>query len=203
MSTESVFSTIGFPELHGSGGAGQDVVAQARTRGHAAGYTAGLRVAEEELRRRAAAQEEEHRALLARTQADADVLLALLKTATRRLGERVAPVVEEAQQTMASAAIDLAEAVVGFELADGEASARSVVARALSTVDPSLVLAVRMHPETIALLADIELDDALVLRADQSLTPGDVIVDFADGYLDGRISTALERAKAALLEGQS
>jgi len=199
MSTDVVFSPVAFPSVGGPAQPADD--ANARARGHAAGYAAGMRMAEEELRQLAARHAEENAAQLAAADDRADQLAVLLEAAVRSVNARVAPVLDEAQRTLAGAAIELAEAVVGCELADGETSARAAVTRALQGVDPALVLTVRLHPDTLAALDDVALVAGIAYSADPGLAPGDAITDFAEGYLDARISSALDRARSALLDG--
>ena len=201
MSTDIAFSPIAFPSLGAASeqGSGEP----ARMQGHAAGYAAGLRAAEAELERRALRQQQEHAAAMAAGAERTEGLAELLRQAIRAVEQRTAPVLADAQQSLAAAAIDLAEAIVGCELADGEASARSAVTRALAAVDPALVLAVRLHPTTLAALDESAMVDGIAYRADDSLQPGDAIAELPDGYLDARISAAVDRARQAMLEGQS
>lgn len=199
MSTDVTFSPVAFPSLGGPAhpAGGENV----RAAGHAAGYAAGMRIAEEELRLLAARHAAEHAALLAEAAGRVDRLVGLLEAAVRGVEARIAPVLGEAQRALAVAAIELAEAVIGCELADGEASARAAVTRALRGVDPALVLTVRLHPDTLAALDEAALVAGITYRADPDLAPGDAITDFAEGYLDARIGSALGRARAALLDG--
>lgn len=198
MSTEAAFSPLRFPTLGGTPGLVEE---QARARGHASGYAAGMRAAEQTLRAERAAAEAEHARMLEQGRERIEALATLLASAVDAVGERVAPVLDAAQCEIAAASVDLAEAIIGVELADGPTSARGVVARALAPVDPALVLTVRMHPDTLAALDDTAMVAGLDYRADASLAPGDAIVDFADGYLDARIASAVGRAKQALLGG--
>jgi flagellar assembly protein FliH len=198
MSTDQRFNQLVFPALGDTSGLAE---AQARTRGHASGYAAGMRAAEATLRAERQQAEAEHAELLDAARRRADSLAALLAAAVDAVNERTAPVLDQAQQAVATASIELAEAIIGVELADGETAARSIVARTLRTVDPAVVLVVRVHPETLAALDEPALVTGVTYTADATLQPGDAVVDFADGYLDARIDTAIARARAALLEG--
>ncbi|MBF0672306.1 MAG: hypothetical protein IR160_06960 [Salinibacterium sp.] len=202
MSTETAFSPLSFPAL-GSSTPGL-VEAQARTRGHASGYAAGMRAAEETLqaeRDRAAA---EHAALMEATRKRADALTALLSAAVESVNQHVAPVLAEAQAAIAVASVDLAEAIIGVELADGPTSARAALKRALGDVDPAAVLRVRMHPDTLSALESLDparLPEDISFVADPALAPGDAVAELPDGHLDARIGAAVARARAALLDG--
>jgi flagellar assembly protein FliH len=197
MSTDAAFSPLSFPAVASR----HDGDHPARTRGHAAGYAAGLRLAEEELREQLALLAEEHATAVATATARIDRLAALLEAAVRSVEASVVPVLADAQHSLAHAVIELAEVVVGCELADGETSARAAVTRALDGVDPALVLTVRLHPDTLADLDDAAIVPGITYTADASLEPGDAVTDFAEGYLDARISSALARAREALLGG--
>lgn len=198
MSTERAFSPVSFPAVGGTPGL---VEAQARTRGHASGYAAGMRAAEQTLRAQMDAAAAEHAALMASTRAQANQLAALLSAAIDAVNDRTAPVVAEAQKAIAEASVDLAEAIIGVELSDAPTSARAAVTRALRDIDPGSVLTLRMHPDTLAALDDTAIVSGLSYSADPSLTPGDAVADFANGHLDARIGSAVARARAALLEG--
>ncbi|MGO4690017.1 FliH/SctL family protein [Glaciibacter sp. 2TAF33] len=182
---------------------------QAQARGHAAGYTDGLRAAQAEHAVRVA-QYEAERAEAARVAAErVDRAVSLLSAAARALEQRTLPLLADAHGALAAAAADLAESILGVELADHERGARAAVDRALAGVDTRLVHSVRLNPDDLALLDDVWLrGDGLrhdgsiggvTFSADPELQRGDAVTEFADGYLDARIETALERATIALL----
>lgn len=201
MSTEAAFSPLSFPALGSTPGL---VEAQARTRGHASGYAAGMRAAEEALQAERDRALAEHAALMEATRTRADALTALLSAAVESVNEHVAPVLAEAQAAIAAASVDLAEAIIGVELADGPTSARAALSRALSDVDPAAVLRVRMHPETLSALESLDparLPEGVSFVADATLASGDAVAELPDGHLDARIGAAVARARAALLDG--
>ena len=198
MSPDTNVMPVVFPILRGSGQA--RVEAQGEARGHVAGFAAGLRAAQDEVEatmtRLQAAQDE----LTSRGQDRIDAAIAGLAAAVRTLDEHTIAVLADVQEVIAATAIELAEAIIGRELADGDTSARSALARALSQVAPAVVHVVRMNPADLAAL-DGSTRDAAGVRfvADATLGRGDAVTEVADGYLDARIGTALARAKAALL----
>jgi flagellar assembly protein FliH len=71
---------------------------------------------------------------------------------------------------------------------------------------------VRLHPRDLAVLRAVLASDATAgdvlaglpdltgveLVADAGLAPGDAVGEFPEGYLDGRVVAALDRARAAL-----
>ncbi|WP_157156820.1 FliH/SctL family protein [Diaminobutyricimonas sp. LJ205] len=197
MSTE-VFSKLTFPAL--ADPQSERIELQARSRGHAAGYADGLRAAEAEvaaLKDRLATENllEQQRAREQRDRAEM-----MLARAAGALDAATVPVIADVQRTLAEAAIELAEAILGYELEHGERTARAALDRALSPVDVATAHRVRMHPTDLARLDAGTGDRAgIELVADPAIEAGGAITEFADGYLDARISTALARAKAALL----
>lgn len=197
MSSES-FSAVSFPALRH---VNQDAMdAQARAHGHATGYAAGLRAAKVETARRLAeldaASTEERRQGYARI----DVAIEALEAAALALHSRTVPTIERAQDVLAASAIELAEAILGYELEDGKNSARSALARVLDNADQKMVLAIRMNPVDVFQLDNASRTATMVeIVPDATIARGDAVADFSDGYLDARIQTALARARSALL----
>ncbi|WP_138445250.1 FliH/SctL family protein [Sinomonas susongensis] len=180
-----------FPSLQNPGDA------EGFTRGHAAGYAAGLRKAEAEVRTRRAECEAERAAALEEGRHRIERGVAVLEAAARALHQRTAPVLAEAETELAAAALAIAGAVLGRELSDAEVGAKAALARAFSGPDSAPVVAVRLHPSDLALVAGAA-PAGVDLVADPGLEPGDAVADYPDGELDARISTALARAAAAL-----
>ncbi|MEB0201424.1 MULTISPECIES: FliH/SctL family protein [Cryobacterium] len=194
------FSAISFPTLRAV--SGDSTVEAARVQGHAAGYTAGMRAAASDIAAQVARLEADHAARVSQVQAQLDRTVGLLTAASHALDERTQPVLHEAEGTLLATALDLAEAVIGYQISDGPSAARLALRRALDPASPTRPNVVRMHP------ADLDVIDPAVLaatgvtfQADPSLARGDAVSEFADGFLDARISTAFERARAALLGG--
>jgi flagellar assembly protein FliH len=198
MSSET-FLAIPIPRL-AMGGATR-AEEQARARGHAAGYTDGLRAAQAEMDRRMSELDEAHaRATRAANDRSAQAV-AVIQAAAKALDDRSVPVLAEAHAALAAAAVDLAEAVLGYELGNEENSARRALERALGYVQGGEeIRTVRLHPADLALLDDDTRTRAGVeFTGDDSLARGDAVAEFPDGYLDARLSAALARAAAALI----
>lgn len=206
MSSNPGFSTLSFPALRDvnrdvTGDHGDD---RSRARGHAAGYAAGLRAAAQEVAARAARLEAEHAAAVSHGQARVDHAVAVLGAAAAALDERTVPVLRDAENTLVTTALDLAEAIIGHELDDAENSARFALGRALDHSTAAQPHSVRMNPDDLAVLDPATRAQAGVdFAADPTLARGDAITEFPDGFLDARIGTALARAKAVLLGGAS
>ncbi|MBB1196442.1 MULTISPECIES: hypothetical protein [Curtobacterium] len=214
--TDTVVHRVAFPVL--ADPAGRERASSADVRGHAAGYTAGLRAAQAETDALRARLEAEHAARITALQADTARRIAVLDAATNAMLSTVAPVLADAEASVASAAVDLAEAIVGnvvrasrpahdATVADGPdgqgsreariaSGAEATVRRALASVDRTVPVAVRLSPADAARVAGLDLPVPVV--ADGALRDGDAVVDLPDGMLDARIATALDRARTAL-----
>lgn len=206
--TTGTVQRIAFPVIGDP--AGRERAVGADVRGHAAGYTAGLRAAQAETDALRARLQAEHVALTASLRADTVRRLAVLDAATTAMLSTIAPVLDDAHDSVASAAIDLAEAIVGYEIRasrplvgpddDREAriasGAETTVRRALASIDRTVPVAVRLSPADAARVTDVDLPVPVV--ADPALRDGDALVDLPQGMLDARIATALDRARTAL-----
>ncbi|PYG01072.1 flagellar assembly protein FliH [Georgenia satyanarayanai] len=180
-------------------------VAAGYSSGYTAGWSAGARAAAQdaEEQRRRAAEELAVRAQQAATAAQE--ALSVLARAAEAARHRAAPVLSEAQGALTRAAVDLAETVLGAELGDGDASARSALRRALSVRDEGLVR-VRLNPEDLAHLtatldslpAELGLPAGVELVADPALGRGDAVSELEEGYLDARVGAAVSRVRDAL-----
>lgn len=199
MSTDA--RTVVFPDLDPAG------ESEGYARGHAAGYAAGLSRAAAEAAEREAQRRREHEASLAAARSRADAAVAVLARAARALEARTAPVLADAEDQLAGAALTVAEAVIGHELRDAPGSARAALARALSAPDADAVIAVRLHPADLALLGpalpgsgpgSLPMPPHVALEPDPTLAPGDAVAVYPDGELDARIGSAVARAAAAL-----
>jgi len=202
MSIDATFSPVSFPSLRSSTRTEDDL--RSRASGHSAGYAAGLRAAADDI----AAQAEKQEAALAEALADGEARIqaavAVLTAASEALARRTVPVVTEAQDAIAATSIELAEAIIGRELANDDTAARSALHRALAQVEPDLVHSVRLNPADLAVLEGQGILTAgVTFVADATLGRGDAITEFEDGYLDARVSTALVRARSAILEGEA
>ncbi|GAB2458116.1 flagellar assembly protein FliH [Conyzicola lurida] len=202
MSTDAEFSTLTYPALRNQRQDDRDD--RARAGGHAAGYAAGLRAAEAEVAARIAQLDAEHAAVVSHARARTDRAVALLAAACAALDSRTVPVLETAHAILAEGAIQLAEAVVASEFSDVGTAAASALHRALATVDASGVHVVRLNPDDLGVLdADLLAATGVTFVPDPSLGRGDAVTEFADGYLDCRVSSAIERARTAIAEARS
>lgn len=196
----TVPARITFPRVQSA-----EATAEARdsgyVQGHAAGYAAGLRAAAAEQERRANAMSAEHHAVLAAARQDAERVLAILHAAAAAFQQRFELVLQDSEDVLAASALELAEAVLGYEMLDGERTARAVLNRALGGGKSGPPAAVRLHPADLAVLqaAGVTADTAVELSADPSLPRGGAVAQYPNGWLDAGIGSALSRAREALL----
>jgi len=94
--------------------------ARAEARGHAAGYAAGLRAAEADLVARRAAMEAEHLEQATRLERSLAASFAALDAAADALRRQVVPVLAESEEALVASALELASAIVGYEVAASE-----------------------------------------------------------------------------------
>ena len=200
MSTEASFAPLAYPVLRDETLLRAEE--RARVRGHAAGHAAGLRAAEVEAAAMRAALQAEFDRRIAERMAEVSAAAGALTRAAAALNARTAPVLEEADATLASAAFALTEALLGRAQDDAAPFARAALDRALAAAGTEVVQRVRMNPEDLALVAEgLPAADGIELLADPSVRRGDAIAELQHGLIDARLSSGLDRARAALLGG--
>lgn len=193
----------------------QEAERQARAQGYAAGYAAGARAAAHEgdvLREQLHAQ-----AVAERRDRDDRLSAAVLAldAAIAAADARITPVLQESRTTLYALAFDLASTIIGVEISQTstETPVRNGALWALERVLAEPIDApeftVRMHPMDVAALQAHwdkvveqlgETAMRMHLMADYSLQSGDAIADLPHGFLDARLSSALERARTTLRE---
>ncbi|MDR6986199.1 flagellar assembly protein FliH [Paenarthrobacter nitroguajacolicus] len=199
MSTEH-FTRVTFPMVGAterSTGADRGFV-----QGHAAGYAAGMRAAAAEQRRLQEQLKADHEDMLDAGRSAVAHAVLLLQAAAAAAQHRQEVTLEQVQDVLSASAIELAEAILGYELTRGENTARAALNRALAPLGGvNTVTSVRLHPGDLAALAASGVVDVpgVELKPDPTLRPGDAIGEYPHGWIDARIGTALERAKQALL----
>jgi len=199
MSTDSgLLVRLAFPVIE----TGAHPGSAAYSAGHAEGYAAGLEAAQREERRRLEREAAIREADRADDRAALERTLAAMRAAADRLDRREAPVLADAGATLMAAAVELAEAVLGAELAAGS-HARAALDRALAAGVGRGSCTVSLHPLDAAVLDAAALDgvplpDGVRIAADASLAPGDAVASYADGSVDARIAQALQRARDEL-----
>lgn len=179
---------------------------QARAAGWSAGWAAGSRAAATAAATQRQALDDAQRAADLRRATQVEAALAVLRRAADAVTARTVPVLAAATAALDDGAVALAQAVLGRELSDADDGARLALARALSLPVEVGVHTVRLNPADLRSLellgsSAVALPAGVALVADPTLAAGDAVSLFADGFLDARIGTALDRARLALSEG--
>lgn len=197
MSTDAAFAQASYPVL--SSPDVQRARESAAARGHAAGYAKGMRAAQAEMTQRRIVLETEYQAMNDDAARRLERSLSTLGAAAHAVNARLASSSAASMNSLAAAAFELAEAVIGVELDRGDTAPRAAVSRALSATETGTALTVRLNPKDLAELAGVDRPAGVELVADASLARGDAMTETNEGYLDARIGSALQRAKDALL----
>lgn len=179
--------------------------------GYAAGWAQGTAAARTREERALAALREEVAAEKEQLRQAASWALVALENATDEMRRRTAPTVDAAADTLATAAVDLAEVIIGHDLQMGSRNGELALSRALAAAPEHADVTVRLNAADLAVVRDVldgpELDALLagsgasrrvVLAADPALRSGDAEADFPGGRVDARIATALGRMREAL-----
>jgi flagellar assembly protein FliH len=184
-----------------------------REAGFAAGYTAGWSVGYHAASVEVAAQRKkrDQRDAQRRQKLHDDAVAAIdvLSRAANAARQRTLPVIEEASRDLVLKSVELAEAIIGRQLADARASAQVALDKALA--DPELcaeAVQIRLSQQDYQVIQTVNaesegafaLPEGVVLTADSSLMPGDVMCVLTEGYLDARISTALARVRQTIID---
>ncbi|WP_324650449.1 FliH/SctL family protein [Georgenia sp. H159] len=204
MSLDAVSQTSGFVPFHTPRAESASVV-EGYASGYSAGWSAGARAALKDAEEQRAQIAHDAAARADQAAAAAREALTTLARAAAVARDRLTPVVGEVEQGLTEAAVSLAEALLGAELRDDDASARSALLRALSVQDSDIVR-IRLNPRDLTHLeatldtlpADLQVPAGVELVADAGLARGDAVSELPEGFLDARLSTALARVRAAL-----
>ncbi|MBI3257622.1 MAG: hypothetical protein HYZ59_07545 [Actinobacteria bacterium] len=107
------------------------------------------------------------------------------------------------EATVATAAFDLAAALLGRELELSRSPGRDAVARALALAPPDESLVVRLNPgdvETLGSIEDLLPGRRFTVLCDPSVESGGCLLDAKDCQVDARLTTAIARARQAMLD---
>lgn len=179
-----------------------------RAAGFAAGWAAGARAAAEAAQADRARQQADHDQRESQRDLLVQQALMTLAAATQSWHQRAVPVIDEARAAVYAAALELAEAILQREIQPGPQSARTLLERALQVPADADPTNIRLHPDDLLHVnlliesGEVKVPEGLRLVADARLSHGDAITEHDDGALDARISTAVARARAALLGGE-
>ncbi len=194
MSSKPQFAPIRYPQV---GEPDREGTEQARTRGFSTGYAEGLRRAEAEHVEAEEARREQAERELAAGRARVNLAVQTLERAVNDLNARMVPTIVSAEKTLTESALDLAEAVLVREVDEGHVSASDSLRRAMSEVPSGEKVTIRVSPDDAAEIG-VSADPLVSIISDPTLNAGDCFVQMRDGWLDARITSGLQRAKAVL-----
>lgn len=176
--------------------------AQAREDGFARGYADGLAVAAVETRQTVEAE------LTAMRAAEADRVESLrrctvaLDAAGAAFAQRQAATLVEIDDVLLSAAVQLATALVGRELALLDSPVRDAVRRALAVLPADVPVSITVHPSDVAVLAELPDDVSAGRRVhidtDPQVEPGSCRADGGFRHVEASLSAALDRVRQVL-----
>jgi len=183
--------------------------AEARAVGYAQGWGHGVRSAAETQAAESAVAAAEHAALQARHEQQVGSALQALQAAAADLRQRTVTVTDEISDQILSAAVQLAEALLGRELRDAAVAAPAALARVLALAPADQPVTVWLSPsdhDTLtgpagpALLASVEGATGRLLNyeVDAELQPGDARGRCGSSTIDARLSAGVDRLREYL-----
>jgi flagellar assembly protein FliH len=176
---------------------------EARTAGYAEGWAQGQREAEvaaQAVLDRAAAAEQR---LQAQREAALRQAIGAVTAAAQRLEQRQAAATTDVTELIAGYAVEIAEAILGRELADPATRGADALRRVMVDAPVTGVVTVALHPDDHRQLA-LDGDEltyegrTVVLRADATLRPGDAVAQVGAMTIDGTVAAAVHRVREIL-----
>jgi flagellar assembly protein FliH len=177
----------------------------ARAAAEAAGYAAGWAAGQHAARAAAEAEMEAWRAQAAAVAAQHAARLGQAVAAVERgasaLERAAAPVAAECDAALAAAAVELAEALLGRELALTADPVMDGVRRALSLAPNGRPVTLRVHPDDASTLASDDLAGTgrvITVVADPTVEPGGCVAECDATRINAQLGTALDRVRETL-----
>lgn len=163
--------------------------AQGREEGHNLGLKEGQAQAEREVSR-----------IRADAKAEVDALREVVESLGVQIAEQFASISEQASANTVELALEIAEAVLGHEVAASEDPGAAAIARCLELAPANGELNANLNPDDLMVLGDIPGIEGrkLTLTPDSSLQRGDAVVTVNEATIDARLSESLRRVAEAL-----
>jgi len=163
---------------------------EAHKEGFDAGYADGMRAAE-----RAAAVQEAQRAQEIQT------LRAVFADAAQAYEYALGQTLSDLEDALGTAAVMLAEAIIGRELAVAENPGRDAIARALALAPHHLPVTAHLNAEDAQRLGDVSAifgDRAITVIIDDAVSLGGCVLHVGRTEIDAQLEAAVDRARKAL-----
>lgn len=172
----------------------------ARAQGYARGWAEGHRAGEARARAEAEVVAEQRAAAAARHREQERLHLQALEAAVLAVRDRLAEACAAVEGHVVEAALQIAEAVVGRELAVAADPGGDAVRRALSVMPADVAtFTLRLNPEDHAGLDPSVLDpDTVTLVADPAVARGDAVAETDTLVIDASVGAALARVREVL-----
>lgn len=127
--------------------------------------------------------------------------IAGLDAAAAALTARSAAEIADAERSVITLAVQIAETILGRELATCDAPARDALARALQLAPARTDATARLHPADLATISELETlagDRAVTLVADPAVEPGGCVLEVGPCRIDAQVGPALARVRKEL-----
>jgi flagellar assembly protein FliH len=124
-----------------------------------------------------------------------------LESAAAALSAQQSVTVADAERHITAMAVQIAETILGRELAACDAAARDAITRALQLAPPRVDATARLHPDDIATIGDLESlagDRTVTLLADPAVERGGCVLDVGPCRIDAQVGPALARVRKEL-----
>jgi flagellar assembly protein FliH len=185
------------------------VVAQAEERARATGWERGRQegraAARQELAELAAVQDqaraEQLQAQERRRAQELTRVVDALRLTTADLDAREAPAFADIERSVATMAVQIAEALIGRHLELGKSPALDAVQRALALAPRQSAAIVRLHPDSTLGLPDVSdavPGGSVTIVADPSVEIDGCIVEAGNRTIDAQLGPALQRLREVL-----
>jgi flagellar assembly protein FliH len=170
-----------------------------RAQGFAAGWVDGRRGSQAGIAASHQAQLKAFDEQTRRTVAGQQSASSALAMAVRKVEGAVQHLNEDLAEQAVELALQIAEAVLGRELATIDDPAADAMRRALTEVPVDVSVTVRLHPaDRAGLDASVLGDRVATFVSDASLSRGDAVVEMETGLVDARVGPALARVREVL-----
>src|SRR4051794_9596312 len=189
--------------------ADSDAVARVKEEARTAGYAEGWARGQREAAATAAAAADQaaaaERGYAAQRAAATQQALGALARAAAGFDARVAAAVEQIEELIVRYAVELAEAILGRELADPAGRGADALRRAMALTPSTGAVTVSLHPDDYRLVTGSGSDGeyvidgrAIRLRPDATLRPGDAIAEIGAMTVAATVAAAVARVREGL-----